>query len=955
MIPGFSMRKEPQRFLSLVWQSILSVSFATFLGSGAIMLIGQYSLNKNYQQERARLHDAYSHAFHGVLEQVKSDRIDIGWLIPGLLESSMSPDKALKSIKKIIDTNWGPIELQSQIISVFLFDKDTQLIGHWGEARAQKQFDDWLGLVSKHEITYDYIVCEDRCVHFRATPFLHNGDFLGIFIFGVDLADTVLKLKNVIGLDTAILTRHSRIENPGILRLEPWSMNAMALTEYQKNSALLKELSKRHPQALPKGSVILEAGGKTYDLISLPFDDSNDARMLIIEDVSASLSSVEQASSLYALSGLLSLLLSGGVLLFLLIGPTRRLRSLVNVFPLIAKKQYHAVARRIRPPKHAWVKDEIDVLEDAAHALIGTLQELDDQVNQRTQALSKQAKELLIEKNFIDNMLNTAQVIILTTDKTGMIRTVNKFTEQLTGYSAAELLGKPFSELFFSAETSDLLLASNGIFDRTQSQNLQFECPMVARDGSELYLSWYLSPLFIAEIEAESAHEILVVGLDLTERKKSENRLTWLAEHDPLTSLYNRRKFEKELEHAISLALRQGHKSAIVFFDIDQFKYINDSCGHQVGDELLIKVAEKLRQITRKADVVARFGGDEFIVLASDIEQKQAEELAQKLCSEMATVVIDSGGEQHRASVSAGLLMFPEADCGAQDLLASADIAMYRAKEEGRGGWRLASHDDIGRKAIKSRVTWKAKIEKALEENRFVLYYQPIMRIADRTITHYECLLRMVGEDGEISPPARFIEVAEQTGLIYQIDLRVIDLAFSKQAELLRQGLDIKLSINLSAEMLSNPDAFAVISRFLQQYRLEAEHFIFEVTETQAVTRLQAAHDLIMRIEGIGGSFALDDFGVGFSSMNYLKQLPVNYLKIDGSFVKNILHSREDRLFVHAINGVGHGMGIKTIAEFVENQEILGVLAGIGIDYAQGYGIGRAMPHPEFHQKNIVD
>jgi EAL domain-containing protein (putative c-di-GMP-specific phosphodiesterase class I) len=296
--------------------------------------------------------------------------------------------------------------------------------------------------------------------------------------------------------------------------------------------------------------------------------------------------------------------------------------------------------------------------------------------------------------------------------------------------------------------------------------------------------------------------------------------------------------------------------------------------------------------------------------------------------------------------------MFPEGDRSAHDLLASVDIAMYRAKEESRGSWRLANHADINRNEIKSRVTWKAKIEKALEENRFVLYYQPIMRIADRTITHYECLLRMVGEGGEIVRPAQFITVAEQTGLIYQIDQRVIELAFGKQAELLEQGRDIKLSINLSAEMLSNPAAFSVISRYLQRYRLDAKHFIFEVTETQAVTRLQAAHDLILQIEGIGGSFALDDFGVGFSSMSYLKQLPVNYLKIDGSFIKNILYSREDQLFVKAINSVGQGMGIKTIAEFVENQDILNMLAGMGIDYAQGYGIGKAMPYPEFHTEN---
>ena len=213
----------------------------------------------------------------------------------------------------------------------------------------------------------------------------------------------------------------------------------------------------------------------------------------------------------------------------------------------------------------------------------------------------------------------------------------------------------------------------------------------------------------------------------------------------------------------------------------------------------------------------------------------------------------------------------------------------------------------------------------------------------------------MIDVTGEIVPPGMFIEIAEHTGLIFQLDQRVIELAFKQQAELIKKGLNMKLSINLSGEMLSNPDAFNIISRMLKIYHLEAHHFIFEVTETQAVTNLQAAHDFITQINSIGGSFALDDFGVGFSSMNYLKQLPVGYLKIDGSFVKNIIESHEDQLFVNAINSVGQGMGIKTIAEFVENEAILGVLAELGIDYAQGYGIGKPMAHPEFHSDNDED
>ncbi|MGR9085804.1 MAG: putative bifunctional diguanylate cyclase/phosphodiesterase, partial [Gammaproteobacteria bacterium] len=655
------------------------------------------------------------------------------------------------------------------------------------------------------------------------------------------------------------------------------------------------------------------------------------------------------ATALYALGGLLSLLFSGGVLAILLINPSRRLRTVVNLLPLIARKQYSTVTGELTLKKRWLFKDEIDVLESAAHELIDTLKELDEQVIQRTLRLSDQARELQNEKNFIDKILDTTQVIILTIDSTGVISSTNKYTELLIGYQENELLGKKFTDLFMTEEISEFIQASKIYLVEKRKKTFQFECPIHTVEGSELYISWFMSPLVVDESDSDAIPDTLVVGLDLTERKRSENQLTWLAEHDPLTSLYNRRKFEKELELAIAVATRYHHSSAILFFDIDQFKYVNDSSGHQIGDELLIKVAEKLLLTTRKSDVVARFGGDEFIILAPNITQKHAEDLVQKLCTDMTTVVVADGNEQHRVSISAGLLMFPEPNCTAQDLLASVDIAMYRAKEQGRGGWRLASHDDINRLEIRKRVTWKTKIENALENNGLVLYYQPIMNIADNTIEHYECLVRMIEANGEIISPNLFIETAEKTGLILQLNQRILELAFIKQAELIKQGFNIKLSINLSGEMLSNRDTFSIITTLLDTYRLNAGSFIFEVTETQAVTSLQSAHDLITKIKGIGGSFALDDFGVGFSSMNYLKKLPVNYLKIDGSFIKNISNSHEDQLFVNAIKSVGQGMGIKTIAEFVENKAILEVLTKMGVDFAQGYYIGKPMPDTEFH------
>ncbi|MGR9115215.1 MAG: EAL domain-containing protein [Gammaproteobacteria bacterium] len=951
-------REKRAFFFSLVWKAILSVSFATFLASGAIVLFGKFTLDRNYQQERTRVHNFYQQAFKGILKRIKSDRVDIGWLIPSFLDTSIPNDKALNAIKELIEANWFKIELQSDIESAFLFTKEGQLVGEWGNTLYQGQFSEWLEYVAKNESTFDNILCEESCIHFHASPFLHNGNFIGIFIFGIDLADTVLQMKNITGSNVGILTQKMDASGDQVdERVMPWSFRIIALTEFEKNMALLKAFSKQNPVVLDQEAKLFKFKDKHYELIPLPFNGNNQTILLVIEDISKAMADIEKATALYAINGLLSLLLSGGVLLILLIRPTQKLKNLITLLPLIARKQYDLVFNSLfKTKKRGKFKDEIDVLESAAHELINTLKKLDDEVNQRTQRLSDQALELQFEKNFIDNILNSAQVIIMTIDSKEQIKSVNKYAEYLTGYRECALIGKKFADLIHDEDRRKTIRSSIIHLINTRKKTLQYECPIYSLNGSELYISWFLSPLVIEDMDYHPDPEILIVGLDLTDRRKYENQLTWLAEHDPLTSLYNRRKFERELEQAITVATRYDHISAIIFFDIDQFKYVNDSSGHQVGDELLIKVAEKLRAATRKTDVVARFGGDEFIVLAPNISQAHAESLVQKICNDMSTVVIADGNERHRVTVSAGLLMFPEQNCTAQDLLATADVAMYRAKEAGRGGWRLASREDINRHEIKNRVNWKAKIEKALEDERFKLYYQPIMRISDNNISHYECLLRMTDVSGEIVPPGMFIEIAEHTGLIFQLDQRVIELAFKQQAELLKKGFDVKLSINLSGEMLSNPDAFNIISRLLENYQLDAHHFIFEVTETQAVTNLQAAHDFITQINGIGGSFALDDFGVGFSSMNYLKQLPVSYLKIDGSFVKNIAESHEDQLFVNAINSVGHGMEIKTIAEFVENESILEILADLGVDYAQGYGVGKPMAYPEFHiDKNRDD
>ncbi len=935
---------------SLIWKALFAVTVSTLLASGSIFVLGKYTYNKNHEQKIAIKHQQYEQAFASVLRQLKQKETELSWLIPTVVNANASQAKLIPEIVSLIDNHWFKIELESDIRSVYLFNTAGQLKGEWGGKNGRNKISlAWLNNVINKELPQSKIVCDMDCFQFHALPFLHKGKFAGIFVFVSSTAEIVLQMKEITGADIAVLIHTNQLSDHQQQSILPlWSSKITALTDFSRNYKLLSELQYSYPDTIPTISISYVYDNNTYDIFAIPFGENNPARLIIIDNISQEILEKQRGITLYLISGLSSILLSGVILFLLFIRPTTQLKKIINLLPLIAEKRFNEVRRSLPGIKtNKILKDEIDILASAAHNLIQTLSRLDHEVEQRNLHLLQRSKELKSERNFVSNILNSAQVVIMRLDQFGQIVSLNLFGEKLIGYEEVELANKHFfTDLIYDNESYEVLKEVIPDLLNGKYTSYNHECTLFSLEGFKLYISW-----FFTVIHNPDAHpEILVVGVDLTERRAIETELAWLADHDPLTRLFNRRRFEKELQRVLLEAERFKHKCALIFFDVDQFKYINDSSGHQVGDQLLIKVSENLSAAVRSTDIIARLGGDEFVVLAPQITQDGAQALINKIFSHIMDVEILLDDAIHKISISAGLLMLPVPGHSEQDLMASVDIAMYKAKEAGRGIWCWASLEDLNREDIKQRVNWKARIEKALAEERFVLYFQPIMRIADRCVSHYECLLRMIDENGDIIPPVLFIGVAEQTGLISFIDKKVLEMAILKQKQFTEEGLDIVLSVNLSGDLISNPDAFQICSQLLEINEVRAEQFIFEVTETQAVTNLQSANSFIAQLTAIGGKFALDDFGVGFSSMNYLKQLPVQYLKIDGEFIRNLPGAREDKLFVKAINEVGHGMNIKIIAEYVENNEIFETLSDIGVDYAQGFGIGRPMPYPEFHQ-----
>jgi diguanylate cyclase (GGDEF)-like protein/PAS domain S-box-containing protein len=561
----------------------------------------------------------------------------------------------------------------------------------------------------------------------------------------------------------------------------------------------------------------------------------------------------------------------------------------------------------------------------------------------------KRAEEALFqEKERAEVTLKSIGDGVITTDAEGVVQYLNPVATTLTGWTVDEAHGQPLTKVFHIVDENH-----NPARDPV-ARCLEEQCVtglanhtiLIRRDGKEFSIEDSVAPIRRRDGGILGA---VLVFRDATETRRIGLQMAHQATHDALTGLVNREEFEHRLKRVMETIRIQEADHALCYLDLDQFKIINDTCGHAAGDELLRQVGRLLRQHVRERDTLARLGGDEFGLLMEHCSLKQAERAAHAVRSALEDFRFVWDARTFSIGVSIGLVPIIENGDGISGVVRAADTACYAAKEN--GGNRVHVYGD-GDPELAQRhgvTQWVARIHRALEEGHFCLYSQPISPLVGGEIqgAHYEVLLRMEDEEGRIVLPGAFLPAAERYDLATKLDGWVIHAMF-EWLTCHREHLEqlYLCEINLSGHSLGNEEFLRAVIREFDEANIPAEKICFEVTETAAIANLARATHFIQTLRARGCRFALDDFGSGLSSFAYLKNLPVDFLKIDGVFVKNIADDPTDLALVKSINEIGHTMGKRTIAEFVENAAILRKLRlpEIGVDYAQGYHIGRPRP-----------
>ncbi|MDQ7090732.1 MAG: EAL domain-containing protein [Methylococcales bacterium] len=919
-------------FLSLKWQ------FSLIFGSVFLIFLSLFSYRlyidtfENFESSREKIainHITSAHTLTEIFFVNLNKSIEL-FLIGNQLQS-------IDNVIEFIDKNLGGWLLLGNIENAIFFDRQGRVIKRWESLGITPNQKNIITTLKSEAPTYQ-IECRKKCYQIAIVPILVKGELVGALSVARSFADIIINYKKVTYSDIAILVTDTsftdlalEVNFAGMTNPNSKSIFALARQQYSRSELLSRQN-------------IVMLNNNSYEIKIFPIQKNTTnqiAFFMVMVDISQDLKLLKSNLNKIVVFGLANFLIALIILLIVIKKFLKRIKNLSTALPLLANQKYNKFKQKIAfQPKILLVNDELDLLNNMALNVSDKLETLEIQVKKNTHELLIKSEELALERDFIQQLIEVAPIIIILQDLDGEVISVNKAGINALEIEKNAIIGKNFSSFIPKLE-NEHLRKINQLKQGNLLDIFEIDGILLTSQGN-CHIAWVHS--LIKGKSKNTDKLILTLGINISERKRVETEMVKMATEDPLTGLKNRKIFHSDLENQIDSAKRYGFLVALFYLDLDQFKIINENSNHAQGDRLLIQVTKQLKKLLHNTDALFRIGGDEFSIIMQTHDTFSVEIIAAKINRALSQLEYQLKGKLYKVSVSTGIALYPTHGKNKDELLTYADLAMYRAKEQGGGQYHIYSPTLKYHTLLTQNHYWRECIEQALIHDHFVLFYQPILNIKTNVITHYECLIRMHSEEGTLVMPDEFIGVAENLGIIEKIDRWVIKMAIKKHTELKRCGKHYKMSINLSGASFNDTSIFETISDELNYHDVDAKNIIFEITETSAVSNFLAAQSLIQKIKKLGCAFALDDFGVGFSSFYYLKYLPADYVKIDGVFIRQVDKNNEDRIFVKALTEVSQALGKKVIAEFVENEAILDILKEFGIEYAQGYLIGKPGP-----------
>lgn len=933
--------------LSPKWLILLKMACASLFISLLVAALFYYYLSTQFNQDREQELQQDVQLIQNLTRQSEhrlNRLFGITMSLQGISDALSTSNK--DSLQRLFEQHWQHMQYDWNLDQVAFYDWKNQLLANWSnyptDEALSARMQEWAISVNKEQNSIKVVSCVPRCSQYLVSPVEKNGENLGVLIIAVSLLDTMDRFHQLSNKAVGLLVPAKDRTTSTDTLVYKWGLSLYSMTDADQYKPVLQKLSENfEPLYGTSQRHETDYQNQIFDVSLLPISSSEDSFVSIIENLSGTKLVIVQRTLIMFLAVFIVLTLLTSFL-YLILRKAINIQTVSNTE--LEKTSITAtvsdLTAQMSPVTNTKTPIDFDLADHDTVSITDRLNKLKQYNSRINIELARQMLNLSNERDQVKKVLDHTQTIIMTLTKSGSIKTINRFGETITGYSKREIKGRNFFDLYPEQEPyalndlNTLVAVSEG-----KQETYRHEARLYCKSGKEKVILWLHTAL-------GKNNQILTTGLDITESKQLEKNLSWLADHDSLTSIFNRRRFESELEDALQWANNHQTHGALFFIDLDNFKDINDSCGHQVGDAILRKVANALSSLAVDIDssahfICARIGGDEFVIILRNIDTDAASILSVRILEKISQIYHKQDDLQFQLSCCIGVAPFPRMEQNAYELLTNADFAMYQAKLFGKNQFYIFKDDDTKREQNNHRLIWKDRIQNALEKDLFVLHFQPILNIQSRTISHYETLIRMLDENGEIIPPGIFINMAEELGLIQQIDQFVLESSIKKSAELFAEGHDVKLAINLSGKAFDDPNLSIIIQRIIEENDAKPENLIFEITETAAVSDVTAAERIITEIQDLGCQFALDDFGVGFSSFYYLRELPVEYVKIDGSFIDDLANNADNQVLVRALSEVAIGFNKLSVAEFVDSIDTVNILKEAKVNYAQGYFIGR--------------